>query len=80
MARVVSTGAVVTVSHWEGDAAQTAPLNLHLRLYAKLDNGLLAIDPNPQTAGMGVDRSRIGDAENLRAMSKLSLSWGQLPP
>ena len=78
MARVLAVGAIVTVNH-DDALPKNAPLNLHLRLYAKVDDGTLVIDPAAQTAGLGIDRARLPDARGFRETVKLALSYGDLP-
>ena len=64
MARVQSIGAIATLSRLRPEEQQEDSLvNVHLRLYAKVDNGLLAIDPNPQTSVVGLARDGLGAIE-----------------
>lgn len=79
MARVRSVGAIATLSRVP-ELAQVQEAqgiaNVHMRLFAKLDNGLLAIDPNPQTAGFGVP---LQSAERAIDMFELMLRSNDLP-
>jgi hypothetical protein len=73
MARVQSVGAIATIAKVPGDVR-----NIHLRLFAKTDTGLLAIDPRPQSAVCAGGE----DVAGLLAMAQLSLGvafGSQLP-
>jgi hypothetical protein len=88
MARVKSIGALATVNRMmelrDSDAVlpdlepgAVQPFNVHVRLFAKLNDGLLAMDPRPQTMGVGVVPSEFGDLAQL-IQSQMQMA-GQLP-
>ncbi len=68
MARITSVGGIATLLHVpEADADI---INVNVRLYAKTDMGLLAIDRRPQSYSSGVQRDalRKREANALRTL------------
>ncbi len=55
MAHIRLVGGIATINRL-AQARSRDPdlLNVYVRLFAKLNNGLLAIDPRPQSVGVGV--------------------------
>lgn len=63
MARVESAGGIATVQRVESGDAEL--VNVNVRLFAKLDSGLLAVDRNPQSVNAGVARVDLPDLASL---------------
>ena len=54
MARVESAGGIATLHRVEVEDADL--VNVNVRLFAKLDSGLLAVDRSPQSVNAGIAR------------------------
>jgi hypothetical protein len=65
VARVESTGGIATLQRVESEDADT--LGVNVRLFAKLDSGLLAVDRSPQSFAAGVARLDLPDLGSLTA-------------
>jgi hypothetical protein len=63
MARVESAGGIATVQRVESGDPEL--VNVNVRLFAKLDSGLLAVDRNPQSVNAGVARVDLPDLASL---------------
>jgi len=63
MARVESAGGIATVQRVDGGDPDL--VNVNVRLFAKLDSGLLAIDRGPQSINAGVARVDLPDLASL---------------
>jgi hypothetical protein len=81
MARVVSVGAIATVAHMPRGAPDAPPesLSVHLRLFAKTDTGLLAIDPHPQTSNIGTQPSQSAALPEMVKFVLGAAVGGQIP-
>jgi hypothetical protein len=77
MARVRSVGAIATVD--EEEAHSSERLSVHLRLFAKTDDGLLAIDPHPETATVTVQARDPGALLGQVALVLGVAAGGQIP-
>ncbi len=75
MARVRSVGAIATV----GDGPVAERVGVHLRLFAKTDAGLLAIDPRPETATVEVAARDPGALLGQVALVLGVAAGGQIP-
>jgi hypothetical protein len=73
MARVESAGGIATLERVDGDDPDRVAVNV--RLFAKLDTGLLAVDRNPQSVHAGVARV---DLEDLASLVPEALRSGEL--
>jgi hypothetical protein len=73
MARVESAGGIATLHRV--DSADPKIVDVSLRLFAKVDVGLLAIDPDPQTFILTLPRGQLLDLEEA---TLLSLRWSEL--
>ena len=63
MARVESAGGIATLQR--GDTGDPDLVDVNVRLFAKLDSGLLAIDRNPQSVNAGIHRADLHDLPSL---------------
>jgi hypothetical protein len=63
VARVESTGGIATLQRVESEDPDM--LGVNVRLFAKLDSGLLAVDRNPQSVNAGVARVDLPELESL---------------
>jgi hypothetical protein len=63
MAHVESTGAIATLQRVPQEDDDR--LDVNLRLFAKLDSGLLAVDRSPQSVNAGVARVDLPDLASL---------------
>jgi hypothetical protein len=63
MARVESVGGIATLQRSEVEDPERPDVNV--RLFAKLDSGLLAVDRNPQSINAGVHRDDLHDLASL---------------
>lgn len=81
MARVVSTGGFVTLLDMDRDLdPKTAvTINLNVRLFALVDNGLLAIDPASQSTGGGYSRDSLPSRSRLGDVTSAIFRIPQLP-
>jgi hypothetical protein len=77
MARIVSTGALVTVQPFLGSGEpQPGLVNLNFRLFALIDMGVPIFSAALQSQGMGLSRSSVGSLERLE---DLAVSWRPRP-
>ena len=77
MARVMSIGGIVTINRMAEEVADPSIVNLNVRLFAKLDLGLLAIDPRPQSMAIGMGRNKLHELpDNVRQTMAMA---GALP-
>jgi hypothetical protein len=72
-ARVESAGGIATLGRVE--ARDPDSLTLNVRLFAKLDSGLLAVDRSPQSCQAGIVRV---DLEDLATLVVEALRSGEL--
>lgn len=63
MARVESAGGIATVQRVDGGDPDL--VNVNVRLFAKLDSGLLAVDRSPQSINAGVSREDLAELGSL---------------
>ena len=63
MARVESAGAIATLQR--GGEEDPARVDVNVRLFAKLDSGLLAVDRNPQSVSAEIHREDLHDLSSL---------------
>lgn len=80
MAHVRLVGGIATINRLAEVRSHDPDLvNVYVRLFAKLNNGLLAIDPHPQSVGVGMSRD---EARTLpdRVMRSLGVAVGGLLP
>jgi len=63
MARIRSTGGIATLQRIPGAASDPATLQVNVRLFAKTETGLLAIDPSPQSYAAGIPRDALARGE-----------------
>jgi hypothetical protein len=63
MAHVESAGGIATLQRVGEDDSETVDVNV--RLFAKLDSGLLAVDRNPQSVNAGIARVDLPDLASL---------------
>jgi hypothetical protein len=73
MARVASVGGIATLRR----AENAGEVRVAIRLFAKLDDGLLAIDRDPQTLEVGLGREELGALDEAVVTA---LRFGELPP
>jgi hypothetical protein len=71
MARVQSVGGIATLQRLPKELAEEqdpsvaeGSTSIHVRLYAKTDMGLLAIDPRPQSYGAAIPREALKRGED----------------
>ena len=63
--RVRLLGGVATLNRkmevhgYEPPPGEAVPTNVHVRLFAKMDDGMLAVDPRPLSMGIAVQRERL---------------------
>jgi hypothetical protein len=76
MASVQSVGGIATILQVPPEAT----LNVNVRLYAKLETGLLVIDPGQQSMVVGPNEESLRNGiEGLREVLTSMLTWGELP-
>jgi hypothetical protein len=63
MARVESAGGIATVQRVDSEDPEL--VNVNVRLFAKLDSGLLAVDRSPQRVNAGIARTDLPDLASL---------------
>jgi hypothetical protein len=73
MARVESAGGIATLQRVEDQDGDHIDVNV--RLFAKLDSGLLAVDRNPQSVSAGIHRE---DLHDLPSLIQQALRSGEL--
>jgi hypothetical protein len=77
MARVESVGAIATLKRSDEDE-DDGSLSVSIRLFAKLDSGLMAIDRDPESLSLQMP-TRVA-LEQLAEITATALSYGELPP
>jgi hypothetical protein len=63
MARVESAGGIATLQR--ADETDPETIDVNVRLFAKLDSGLLAVDRSPQSVNAGIARVDLPDLASL---------------
>lgn len=82
MARVISTGGILTLHDPTADGLPTPQaglVNLHVRLFALVDSGLTAIDPRPQSFAWTSSQGPLPALEGLADKISSSLRDADLP-
>jgi hypothetical protein len=81
MARVMSVGGIGTLMETRmGAQPEGASVNIAVALFAKLDQGVLVIDPNSYTLTVAMPLDERASAERLEETLWTMFSFGDLPP